>query len=459
MKKFGLFLIVFALFCGSCEKDNVLLQNDEINDNKEVKTEQPNYRISIDEAINEVNSLLDAIDNNTGNGNTVMMQTAGRRRTIKDVEVATKPHTGLTLMNATAGNNENTDSADTLFYVINFEDNQGFAIASADQRLEPVLCVTEEGNFYLTDAVYNPGLASFLDGLDAYITDSMVVNRPPNPIGGGGRPCLECPEFPEPPTAIHYPYTESTWTQVNEKLKVRWDQNPPYNANCPINMWKLAILGITERYYTGCVATALAQIMSYYQYPLNHGSFTYNWTEMLKLGSYPLYNDYYSTTAINNVAHLMYNDIGLGVDMEYSSDGSSASIKDARDYIRSRGYSCSSIANYNIDNIINALNQNKLVYSRGYSKKHSFLGITLWYSGGHAWVIDGYIKKVVTTHVDEYTSYTTTTKYVHCNWGWRGTGNGYFIGKAFETRYFPDTGTGSANTGYVYDNEMMIINR
>jgi hypothetical protein len=279
MKK--IFLIVFVLFCVSCEKDNALLQQDENNDNKEEVQTEFNYRISIDDAINEVNSLLDAIDNNTGNGSNNNMMRAKHYRTIKDISVITnKPESDVMLMN-NAITTEFNSLFDTIAYIMNFTNNEGFAIASADSRLEPVLCITDEGSFYIEDTIENPGLAMFLAGLEGYITERVPRNddiyEKPGPIDDG------------PSCNI------GNWeivAQIQEKMTTRWDQNAPYNNNCPINFWKLINTGITERYYTGCVATALAQIMSYYQYPLTHGTFTYNWTEMLKLGSYPSYNHY-----------------------------------------------------------------------------------------------------------------------------------------------------------------------
>jgi hypothetical protein len=167
----------------------------------------------------------------------------------------------------------------------------------------------------------------------------------------------------------------------------------------------------------------------------------------------------YSSTAINNIAHLMYNDIGLGVNMEYSSSGSSSTITDARSYIIGRGYTCSSIRGYNDTDVVNALLQNKLVYSRADSERHSFLGIIVWYSGRHAWVIDGVIHKKRV-----HSCYPTGYQYhalVHCNFGWRGGYNGYYIGGAFTSRTISD-GTWPYNNQpplhYVYNNKIMIIN-
>jgi hypothetical protein len=102
-----------------------------------------NYRITVDEAITNVNSLFDIIDNNKSNGTMTTMSAKTHYLVIKNVNVVTsKPKNAeLTLMNTMAGNTTETD--DTLYYIINFENDQGFAFASVSNRFEPVLCLTE----------------------------------------------------------------------------------------------------------------------------------------------------------------------------------------------------------------------------------------------------------------------------------------------------------------------------
>ncbi|MDR1347075.1 MAG: C10 family peptidase [Prevotellaceae bacterium] len=455
MKKIGLFLIAFVLFCVSCEKENTLLQKDEINDNKEVKAKS-NYRISIDDAINEVISLLDVIDNNTGNGNTVTTLSASKRRVIKDVQVATKPRTGLTLMSATSGSDENNGSADTLFYVINFEDNQGFAIASADNRYEPVFCVTENGSYHYGDSINNPGFAMVMTNIEllyaakppdtAYIPGSEFPIDDGGGSGGGGSSGLICDICDYWVTVV----------DITQKVKVKWGQWSPYNDNITNPVGAPA----------GCVATAIAQIMSCYEYPASHNSFNYNWTEMKKHCSYPptwippsgplWYVSY--PNARTYLAHLFYNDIGLGVNMNYNMSGSGASDNAARNYLINRGYTCSPYTDYNIDNVKTVLNQNKLVYISAYATKtHTgFLGLTTTYSNGHAWVIDGYMYRECLCGgiVRE------TKRLIHCNWGWDGIADGYYANSVFDTRktaYQDVLGQAQGEWYYRYNAHVMSV--
>ena len=49
-------------------------------------------------------------------------------------------------------------------------------------------------------------------------------------------------------------------TEVEPLLTTQWNQSAPYNNQCPVNAWG-------EHMVTGCVITAMAQVMNYYQWP------------------------------------------------------------------------------------------------------------------------------------------------------------------------------------------------
>ncbi|MDR3286833.1 MAG: C10 family peptidase, partial [Prevotellaceae bacterium] len=349
---------------------------------------------------------------------------AKQHRTVKDVNVITNKSNGNGLMLMSAGANSNS-TIDTLYYVINFDNEQGFAFASADIRFEPVLCITENGNYYSGDSIDNPGFANFMEGLEIYMDGAPPIN------------CPTCPTFFDTITGVYYYGSWENYQYVPEKLTVRWDQTNPYGNNCPNGI-------------AGCVATAIAQIFSYYQYPTNHTkngvTFTYNWTTMKQHMSYPNYS--YYTNASTYLAYLCYNDIGLGVNMDYSSSsGSGAYDSNARSYLVNRGYTSSSVQNYSINDIITALNQDKLIYASGAESSTS--------DSGHAWVIDGYLtqRRTVTYELSTYYEYQNL---VHCNWGWSGYGNGYFVSGAFATRKISDSGSYSASTNYNYNNKIII---
>ena len=62
--------------------------------------------------------------------------------------------------------------------------------------------------------------------------------------------------------------------RVDELLTTRWNQDAPYNITCPT----YTVNGIKRNYVTGCVATAMAQIMYYHKYPTKgKGNHLHNW--------------------------------------------------------------------------------------------------------------------------------------------------------------------------------------
>ena len=94
---------------------------------------------------------------------------------------------------------------------------------------------------------------------------------------------------------------------------------------------------------------------------------------------------------------------------------------------------------------------------RGNSGRKKFLGITVKYKGGHAWVYDGYISA---------TKNGKQQNLIHCNWGWGSSKfyNGYYLSKVFDTNSGPEIYdnevTRSGQSGYYkYNLEYSIISR
>jgi hypothetical protein len=220
-----------------------------------------------------------------------------------------------------------------------------------------------------------------------------------------------------------------------------WNQSPLYNNLCPIDNNGM-------RSITGCVATAMAQIMKYWNYPVQGtgvGSYwlgktdnlcyfgngthitniaitgTYNWVNMpnsLTTNS--------ASSEISAIAKLMY-DCGISVDMSYSSSSSGACYngRELVDHFNyDTGLHSESRTNYT-DN-----NWKQLLYEELNNER------PIWYSGygdgvGHSWVCDGY----------------DNTGYFHMNWGWGGYSNGYFLLDALNP----------SNTGYSFNSGQSAV--
>ena len=208
-------------------------------------------------------------------------------------------------------------------------------------------------------------------------------------------------------------------SEVAPLCKSLWSQSKPFNNLCPTTSKGKA-------YPTGCVATALSQIMYFHKYPVHgKGSHQYSFTPATgdgRLLSWDFENstfdwanmidDYskdYTDEQANAVANLMAA-VGVSVDMQYTEAGSGAMSREARyGLINYFGYN----ANINWMNrsfysakewmrfIYTELNQNRPIYYTGDDTR----------SGGHAFVLDGYDEQGL----------------VHINWGWGPNGdNGFY---------------------------------
>lgn len=122
--------------------------------------------------------------------------------------------------------------------------------------------------------------------------------------------------------------------------------------------------------------------------------------------------------------------LGHKIGAEYKTDETSAKSSKAIEWLDTYGnLNASNLKDYNFNNIKIALDNGNLAYANGYKKKKTFLGITTGYAGGHAWVYDGYmITKIKYIGVEFYHS-----ELLHCNWGWGGSKNGYYLSKVFDT--------------------------
>lgn len=234
---------------------------------------------------------------------------------------------------------------------------------------------------------------------------------------------------------------------ITPLVTTKWNQFDPYNNLCPV-------IG-SERTVTGCVATAMAQIMKFHQYPAKGtGQNSYEWTAGGKTLSYDFSSvtfdwanmvDNYtsSSTAAQNsaVANLMYA-CGMGVDMNYdvaSKGGSGAiSYKIPKALIDYFGYKQTAI--YIMRDQYSVVNDwETLIY------EELSAGRPVNYSGrtseneGHQFVCDGY----------------DGNGYFHINWGWGGLSDGYYLLNALDPGQ-QGAGGASSNLAFNYNQAAVV---
>lgn len=283
------------------------------------------------------------------------------------------------------------------YYIFNFSPS-GFVIVAADDASIPILGYSDEG--VIEGEITNPATKEWLNGYSQEIYQ-IITNSLSN------RETLK--RWNSLPDKNLYAPDD-----VSPLLTTTWDQGCYYNALCPSDPTAIYTCG---HVYTGCVATAMSQIMKYHNYPpqgvgthsyidptyglqsADFGNTTYNWSSMPN-------NVSGNNTA---VATLMYHS-GVSVDMHYSTSGSGAFSEDVP-------YALMNYFNYHPGIVIQYKNNfNKVEDFKNLIRADLDQQLPVYYSGsnpseGHAFVCDGYRMSDSTFHF---------------NWGWSGSYNGWF---------------------------------
>ena len=288
-----------------------------------------------------------------------------------------------------------------LFYIFNFLNSDGFIIVAADDRVNPILGYSSEKDFDISKAP-QPVL-SWLNRCNEQIT--RIISDDNSPIH---------PEWEEIKTGKKL--VKSGNLQVLPLLKTNWDQYPFYNDSCPKDPVSKSLS------VTGCVATAMAQTLKFWNYPpqaLGSNQYRLPGFGMLKAdfskSKYNWSNMANSINSSNPSIALLMKDCGLAVNMQYSSIGSGAWVSGrtapTAEYalINNFGYSNSMTSKLK-DSYTDAAWISLLKAEFDSSRVVIYYGYTSDLLSGHCFVADGY----------------DANNFIHINWGWGGYANGYF---------------------------------
>ncbi|MDA3928502.1 MAG: C10 family peptidase [Prolixibacteraceae bacterium] len=296
--------------------------------------------------------------------------------------------------------NENS----TLIYIVSFNP-KGWVMVSGTDKVEPILGYSFNSNFNLENQPVQ--VEEWLNGLKEEIIIAHSEDYIPN-------------------VTLKDKWADSK-NQINEKIYLKsvnvanvgpllsstWDQGTYYNELAPVDPSSYAG---NDHVWIGCVATAVAQVMKYWEYPLtgvgshsythpdyglqsaDFGSSIYNWAAMPD----------HLTAPNTEVQKLSYH-VAVSIDMDFDPIGSGAYMIDAQNaLINYFKYNTtifnplkSDWSNYEWENMIKyELDNNRPVLYAGYNYSNT---------SGHAFVCDGY-----------------SDNFFHFNWGWAGYANGNF---------------------------------
>ena len=331
------------------------------------------------------------------------------------------------------------------YYAFNVNGNNGFVIVAGDDRVKPILAYSKTGSFdpnNVSDG-FEFTLNTFCREIQ-YIRDNNLEAT--DDITA---------EWESVAATGFIKQGRSNSAVVGPICETIWNQNWPYNSQCPEDEE-----GSGGRVYAGCVATAMGQVMKFYNWPpVGTGSYTYypegyeqqtaNFGETEyhfelmpnALDSLSTEEDYFY------IAQFLHH-CGISVDMQYSGSGSGAYSDDVPNALRSYfRFDCDDhITNDNWWGWGGYTNEEwaQMLKDGGLDEN-----IPLYYSGqddnwqgGHAFVCDGY---------DE-------NDYFHFNWGWSGKDDAWCpIGAVNTTKYAFNTLSGF--TGHIIPNSPEYLNR
>ena len=314
------------------------------------------------------------------------------------------------------------------YYIVNTKNSRGFIIVSGDDRAVPILGYTDAGSYDPDNIPSN--MKAWLD----FYAEEMAALAKSETTGASAK--------------RNAPARRSiAYSNISPLLKCEWNQGAPYSNMCPVIDNKTCP--------TGCVATAIAQVMYYHRWPQGAttsipanqfeyngttwvqpelGSTTFDWNNMLdKYGNY-------NSTQGNAVAKLMLY-VGQAIKSGYTPEGTGSGFASAYPALLQYfnydvGLKRLQRSDYKIDAwesiVYNELKNNRPVPYGGSAS-----------GGGHAFVCDGYQR-------------SDNENYFHINWGWGGWCNGYFRLSVLNPDDNTGIGAATSHDGYAMGQDILI---
>jgi len=417
MKKLLLQMGIVGALLTSCSNDEPMPK---ITENDAVTVAESSHIRSVDEAIDLVTEHY---------GNIIGEHTS---RTALNID-----RSNVIVLGAKSASR--SGAVDTSLYVVNFGDDSGFAVVTADKELTPILAMTDNGEITDINDIEIPGLKAFMQASMMYA------------IGGGNVP------KPTPTDSLTLPEEKQFFVQIADtitfnhapEVEVAWGQKWPLGYFCPNKT-------------AGCVVTAAVQALSHFEYPksisLNYpqkdrSTQSLHWpyirNNVVCSSSYPY--------DINNIAKLddhlalarLCREMGYQISATYYEEGAlgpyepastSANLENLNTYLKhiTPEIEISSIS-YEAPNVPKMKRWNVIIMG-GMRTENS--------TSGHAWLIDGFKSKIqhckdyalegkvaydrngnpiIPSTLEPFMEYDVTIYSMsHINWGWNGNFNGYY---------------------------------
>jgi len=328
---------------------------------------------------------------------------------------------------------------DSLLYVVNFDDEEGFVLVPIPRIEKEVLAIVDEGTYDPAIGSDNPGFNLYLEAANNYIKDQVIEgNINEEPIGGISPQYEITPVDP----GLAQVYKEQTDTlaeygNFHRLGELAWGQHTPYNKYTPNGI-------------TGCAPTAMAMIITGIGSTKTHLEYTFperdvayediNWINLLyHKRNHPLDINYnhicYSPNkeaSHNSIARLI-RQIGVIAKTSYPQNKPSGTNKSNYEstlkfFLPDRDVT--KLTDYKSDQVTHILDWGFLLMRADGN------------NGNHAWVAEGYYflktryrlweRNIETLGWILKKDLTNVLSVTYFNWGWDGEYNGFYDGVVFD---------------------------
>ncbi|MBN2745558.1 MAG: C10 family peptidase [Bacteroidales bacterium] len=291
---------------------------------------------------------------------------------------------------------------ETTFYIVNFEQNRGYVLVSTEANSLPIIGFVPDSKFTNVSAL--PEAMQIM--LSDFAKQVIELRKSKNPASE--RVIKFRKKLKQSGTL------KGSQQNVNPLLSSIWSQGCYFNDSTPFDPGAQCMHAVT-----GCVATAMGQVLYYHQFPprgsgshsyqsaygllsANFGNTVYDWQNMADT-----LNSQSPSATVAAVSQLLSH-CGIAVDMMYSAGSSGAYSEDAlRAMVHYFNYSPQTQMLYR-DNYVDTIWEMMVRQELDSMRPLYYDGSG---TGGHAFVCDGY----------------QNNHYFHFNWGWNGSNNGWFL--------------------------------
>ena len=304
-----------------------------------------------------------------------------------------------------------TTDVDTAYFIVNSGDNEGFAFISGDKRQTPLLAFSDSGSLSSKDFEENPGLAIFKEKCDG---DVMLYD--------GEYPSENRQEAQSPDSTVYYNFMDRNLYRMDD---ADWGQESPYND--------MAYARSGEKSPAGCVPTAIAQLLNFYQYPKAIKGYTFDWPLLaFHRSRHADYRPYF-----NKEVAMLFHKVGEIVKVDYEPTGSAAPTDSIKQRLQELGYKV--IAETPLDKTLDAVRDILPMMKQG--RPTIMEGFLVNGSPGHMWLADGWatFAKIIIYKDRPFVRYVSKKSldqvYIHMNWGWDGKNNGFFLSDIYDIQH------------------------